>query len=210
MYQLYYSPGACSMAIHIVLNELGIPFEGIKVNLQAGENRKPEFLKINPRGMVPVLVEDGVTIREGAAMLIHLMEKHSSPLLPKNEPARTKALEWLMFANATLHPAYGRGFFLLKNVTDKAALEPLFKVNVAIINKLWEEVDTQLANNRYIAGNQMTSADILITVIANWGAHFPLAPTLGKNAQRLFAEVSALPSFQKALKDEGVEYKIAA
>ena len=114
MYQLYYSPGACSMAVHVILNELNQPVELHKISLQEGDNRKPEFLRINPRGQVPVLVDDGFVIREGAAQIIYLLEKHKSPLLPASGKERAAALEWLCYANASLHVAsaaatYGNG-----------------------------------------------------------------------------------------------------
>ena len=123
MYTLYYSPGACSMAVHILLEELGASYEAVKVDLRAGEGQKPEFLKLNPRGQVPVLVEDGAPLKEGAAIIIHLLEQHNSPLLPKDGPERAAALEWICWCNATLHPAYGRAMWLKRNVADEKILE---------------------------------------------------------------------------------------
>ena len=210
MYQLYYSPGSCSMAIHAMLNEIGAPVELHKLDIMAGDGQKPEFLKLNPRGQVPVLVDDGVVVREGAAIALHLLEKHNSPLMPKSGKERAAALEWLMFANATLHPAYARVFFLMKNAPDKLSENSLFKTALAMINKNWAEVDARLASNAYICGETITAADILITVIAGWGAYFPEAPTLGANVKRLLKAVSDRPAFQKALKEEAVEYKAAA
>lgn len=210
MYTLYYSPGACSMAPHVVLNEIGAKFELKKVEISKGEGQKPEFLKLNPRGQIPVLVEDGQTIREGAAIIIHLCEKHNSPLLPKSGPERTRALEWLMSANASLHPAYGKGFFVNKNAEGEAK-EKLMKVVFEQINKLWAEADAQLAKTKYLAGDNVTAADILYTVIANWGAYFPPGSVKrGPNVTRLIKEISQRPAYQKALKTEQVEYKAAA
>ncbi len=210
MYTLYYSPGACSMAPHVLMNELGVAFDLKRVIVSKGEGQSPEFLKINPRGQVPVLVDDGVVIREGAAILIHLMEEHPSPMLPSIGRERDVALEWLCYANSTLHPAYGRCFFLMRAEIDKAAQETLLKATVAQIDKLWAELDARLAESPYICGKEMTAADILVTVIANWGANFPFQPTLGKNVKRLIGEISQRPSYQKALAAEQVEYKAAA
>ena len=83
MYTLYYIPGACSMAIHVLLNELGQEVKLVNVgDPKGGRERPPEFLKINPRGNVPVLSDDGFIVREGAAIILYLLEKHKSPLLP--------------------------------------------------------------------------------------------------------------------------------
>lgn len=209
MYELYYSAGACSMAIHVLLNELGVPFKAHKMDMMKGDLKTPEFLKINPRGQVPVLLDDGKLIRENAAMMIYLLEKHNSPLLPKSGEAQAQTLEWLMFGNATLHPVYSRGFMLMKVDIEKSAKEALMKMTVEQINKLWKEADEKLENSKYIAGNTLSAADILLTVIANWSGNFT-GITLGTNVKRLLKEVSALPSYQKALKEEQVEYKAAA
>lgn len=210
MYKLYYAPGACSMAVHVALNECGAEFALEKVDMQAGQNRTPEFLKINPRGQIPVLVDDGRVIREGAAMLIHILEKANSPLLPKNDPERAVALEWLMFCNATLHPSYARVFFLMKNPADQAAKEPLVEVACANINKLWEEVEQRLTESPYLAGSQVSVADILLTVIANWSARMPKPITLGTKTKALLRQIIARPAYKKALETEQVEYKVAA
>jgi len=198
------------MAVHVVLNELALPFEAKLINLQAGDGQSPEFLKINPRGQIPVLVVDDLVIREGAAIMTYLMDEYKSSLLPRSGKARATALEWLMFANATLHPAYSRAFFVMKNVTDPAVKDELFKVVFAQVNKLWEEVDSVLAKNRFICGKDLTAADILLAVIANWGSYFPQPITLGTNVKRMLREVIARPTYQKALKAEQVEYKAAA
>lgn len=210
MYKLYYSPGACSMAVHIALLECNASFELEKVDLQSGQNRSPEFLKLNPRGQVPVLVDNGQILREGAAILIHLLEKHQNPLLPREGKEHLAALEWLMFCNATLHPAYSRVFFLMKNPADQAAKEKLMSVAIANINRLWEEVEQRLSQSKYLAGDNVTIADILMTVIANWSSRFPQPAQPGPLARKLFQEIITRPAYKKALETEQVEYKATA
>ncbi len=210
MYKLYYSPGACSMAVHAVLNEVKADFELIKLSLQAGEGQKPEFLKLNPRGQVPLLIEeDGTPIKEGAAILIHLCEKHKSPLLPSSGMERTKALEWLCWCNATLHSAYGRALWINRNITDEKAKTDALKNTCEQIQKLWDEADARLAETPFLAGKDCTVADILMSVIANWG-FVPQPMKLGNNVQRVIKAVSNRPAFQKTLQAEQVEYKAAA
>ena len=210
MYKLYYSPGACSMAVHVALNECNQEVQLEKINIQ--ETRPAEFLKINPRGQVPVLVDGDLVIREGAAMLIYLLEKNKSPLLPSSGPARAAALEWLMFCNATLHPAYARCFFLNKNAKDPAAKEQLMGVGVAMINKLWAEVEERLGKSAWLAGNDITMADILMTVIANWNGYLPKPDEvkIGPKTKQLLQKVIARPSYKKALEVEQIQYKAAA
>ena len=207
MYKLYYSPAACSMIIHVALNECNQPVTLEKVDMMAGQNRTPEFLKLNPRAQIPVLLDGDQVIREGAAMLMHILEKHDSPLMPKSGADRDMAMEWMMFANATLHPAYARAFFLKRNgVTDGALMDAA----VAAINGLWAEVDQRLAQSPYICGGKVTIADIMLTVIANWSHNVPGTIMFGANTKRLLKEISSRPSYQKAMASEQVDYKAAA
>lgn len=210
MYQLYYSPGACSMAVHVVLNELNQPVELINTSISDGKNRSPEFLKLNPRGQIPLLVDDGFAIREGGAIISYLLDKHQSPMMPRSGKERAHALEWLMFANASMHPAYGKAFWINKSVTDPAAKEKLMKVACEQIEKLWQDVDAQLAKTPYVCGKDCSAADILLTVMANWAGWIPQPIALGANVKRMLKDVSNRPTYQKALKAEQVEYKAAA
>lgn len=209
MVTLFYSPGACSMAVHVLLNEIGTPFTLENAAISEGKNRSPEYLALNPRGQVPLLVDGDLVIREGAAILIHLLEKHQSPLLPTSAKDRAAAIEWLMFCNATLHPAYSRGFFLMRNPADQAAKDALMTVVVANINKLWEEVEARLENSSYLAGDSITIADILLTVIANWSGRFT-GIEIGARTKALLSKMIARPSYKKALETEQVDYKAAA
>lgn len=210
MYKLYYSPGACSMAVHVLLNELGVPFELDRRPTSEGATKTPEFLKINPRGQVPVLQEGNEIIKEGAAILIYLMDKHGSPLLPESGIERAKALEWLGWCNATLHSAYSKAFWITKTQAGKPYKDDLLKETCDQIQALWDEAETRLGKTRYLAGDKITAADILMTVIANWNQWFAYDFRLGPNVRRVIKEVIARPTYQKALKEEKIEYKAAA
>ncbi len=210
MQQLYYTPGALSLAIHVLLNELNLPYERKPIDLKNGEGQTPEFLKLNPRGQVPVLVTDNQVIRETAAIIVYLTDEYNSILMPRSGKARANALEWLMFANSTLHNAYSKATFVLKNTEDATVKMQLFNAILAEINKLWAEVDAILAKNRFICGKDFTAADILLTVIANWGDHHPVRPTIGENTKRMLRDAISRPAFVKAIKVEQIDYKAAA
>lgn len=209
MYKLFYSPGACSMAVHVALNETGAKYELAKADLH-GAQKDAELLKVNSRHQVPVLVDDATVVREGAAILIHLLEKENSPLMPKSDPARAKALEWLCWANASLHPAYSVGFSVKGVSPDANVQEAVGKFATAKIQKLWDDAEAHLAKNKYLAGDVLTMGDILMTVIANWSPKMPGPINIGPNVKRVLKEVIARPSYQEALQSEQVEYKVAA
>jgi glutathione S-transferase len=212
MYKLYSSAGSCSMAIHVLLNEVGADFTLENTSVREGKTQTPEFLKINPRGQVPALEFDGHVMLEGGAILAYLAEKHNSALLPKDGWAKADALQWLMFANSTMHPAYSRAFWLLWRIEqDTPGREVLLQKTVDYINKLWKDVENHLQNQPYMCGNECTIGDVLLTVIANWSGNFTQNPiTIGPKTRALFARVIARPSYQKALATEQVEYKMAS
>lgn len=211
MYTLYGMTGSCSMAVHVLLNELNQPYKIIDVRVAEGESRPEDFLKANPRGSVPVLIEGGHAIREGGAIISYLLDKHHSPMMPKTGFERAHALEWLMFANATMHPAYSRLFFLMGAVQDAAVKEQLLNVAIEKINVLWADVNEQLGKTTFVCGKTISAADILLTVIANWAqANFGSKIMLGEHTKRMIKNVIARPSYQQALAAEKVEYKAVA
>lgn len=205
MYKLYYSAGVCSLAIHALLRELGQEVELVDKAKISPE----ELLNVNPAGTVPVLIDGTQTVQEGAAMALHLLDKHPNDFLPKSGPARTKAIQWMMFANASVHPAYSKMFFLKFSAGDHpAAQEDLLKKAAEATNKLWAIVEAQLGKTKYVAGDGPTVADFMLAVYANWNNLFPGRVALGPNTLRLVREISGRPAFQKALQAEGAEYKV--
>lgn len=209
MYQLYYAPGTCSLAVHVLLNELNQPVELTRLSLQ--DPRPAEFLKVNPRGNVPVLVDDGTVVREGGAILTYLADKHKSDLLPREGASRARALEWLMFANASLHPTYARSFFLKRGLPEgEAANHPLYTATIEAIQKYWDEIESELQTRPYIAGESVTLADILLTVIGSWGPWLLQPVTFGAKTQDLFKRVAAREAYKKAVASEQASLKAAA
>ena len=108
---LYFAPGASSMAPHIALHEIGVPFEARRLSFAARENRTPGFLALNPEGKVPTLLIDGRVLTEVAAILFYLAKRFpEAGLLPLNDlEAEAEAVAWMSFCAATLHPARARG-----------------------------------------------------------------------------------------------------
>lgn len=207
-YKLYYSPGACSLAVHALLHELKADAEFIKTPTSDGSTKTPEFLAMNPFGAVPVLQEGNKAMFEGGAILTYLADKHKSPLLPQSGWERAEALQWLMFANSTLHPAYGRTFWIRRNFPEDQH-EAMLKVARGAIQQLWDKVEAHLEKQgtAYVAGNNPSVGDILMTVIANWS---PENYKFGPKTKALFKDISARPAYQEALSMEQVEYKAAA
>ena len=191
MYTLYYSQGACSVATQVVLRELGQ-----KVNIIDAQ-QNDNFKTINPVGAVPVLIDGNKTLTEGAAIMLHLLNKHKSPLFPENEHDRLKSIQDIMFANATMHPAYGRLFFLAEHVSDEKVKQETLDAAAERINQLWKIIESQLANKIFLGGESPSAADIMLTVYSRWGAYFPVDIIIGEKTTKMLSAVQAMPNYIK-------------
>ncbi len=138
MYTLYFIPGACSLATQAILNELNQ--ESTLVHKLEADH----FETLNPAGTVPVLVDGDMVLNEGVAIILHLLNKHKNNLIAESGDARHQAIENMLFANATMHPAYGRLFFAQANVNDAAARQQVFDSAAVAINRLWQVVEAKL------------------------------------------------------------------
>lgn len=203
MYELFYKTGACSRAVHVLLNEMDVEF-----TLSPYDTHEPNsrLLKVNPRGQVPTLVVDGEPITEGAAILTWLADTHQSPLLPARGIERAKALQWLAFANSSLHPLYSRFF----SGGEAFFATEFGKTAQQSLQKLWDMVEAQLKETKYLAGDDITVGDILGTVIAHWTPRIAAPITLGERTKAWMAEVSKRPAYVKAAQAEAAPQKSAA
>ncbi len=191
MYTLYYSPGACSVATQVILRELDQEVEII--DAQQHDN----FKAINPIGAVPVLIDGDKALTEGAAIILHLLNKHKNSLFPENENGRQQAIQDIMFANATMHPAYGRLFFLSQHVHDKKAQQESLNSAAEAINQLWQVIEKQLVDKSFLGGNSPSAADIMLSVYSRWGAYFPVDIIFGEKTSKMLEAVQAMPNFIK-------------
>ena len=199
MYTLYYMQGACSVATQVVLHELG---QGVKI---IDKNKVDDFNAINPVGTVPVLVDGDNTLTEGAAIILHLLQKHENSLFPKNGEERQKAIEDIMFANATMHPAYSKLFFIAQNISDENAKTEAFKAAANNINSLWQVVESKLSNREALGSYSLSAADIMLGVYATWGQYCPVELIFGERTARMITTVQSLPSFKKSVQAEQTE-----
>lgn len=204
-YKLFYAPATCATAVHVILNAVNADFE--LVRLENDDNRKPEYLALSPLGQVPVLLEDGVVLRESGAIMIYLLDKYKHALLPQDVEQRRKVMQWLLFFNSTMHQTFGAYFLISKNLKDKAAAEVATTLITKRIQKLWNFVEMEIASD-FICGNQVSVADILMAVIANWCQVISPVVTPGTKTLDICRKVKELPYFEKALRVERVKYSI--
>ena len=206
MYKLYSIPGTCSTGIVALLKKLGQSVEIIH------RDDVPDYaIRINAANQVPILDDDGMLIREGAAIVLYLLEKHGSPWLTGDKTEKADFQQWLMFNYATLHPAYGRIFTVAKIMEEGDAKAQLLQQLADKVSDTWKLLNKRLETRNFVVGNKATIIDYLIAIYSNWNQAFPeLKITLGKNVERLVEEVSALSEIQAAYESENIQSKIAA
>ena len=203
MLTLYYAPGACSMAPHIVLEEIGVPFEAKPVAMLKGEHLQAAFQTINPRGKVPVLVVDGQSLTENIAILTYLAERHpEAHLLPSDPWSRAQVLSTLAWIASSVHTSFGPLFMAQRFVQDEPGREQLVASMRRAIDGYFSEIDQMLAGKEWAFGTY-SIVDPYLFVYFSWAKNFfrldvSRFPHYEAHAQRLLAR----PAVQRALARE--------
>lgn len=206
--KLYYSPGACSLAPHIVLCELGIPYEKEKVDLaQKKTEHGANYWEINPKGSVPALKMDNGEILTEASVLVRYLadQKMEAKLAPKSGSLEHwRFLEWLNFTSTEMHKGIGMMFGISRLVNTDAAKEELNKGIRAMLVPKFKFLSQKLGTNDYLMGKDFTVADAYMFTVLNWTNLHKIDLSEFKNIQDYMARVASRPAVQKALKEEGL------
>lgn len=206
MYVLYYSPGTASMVVHLALLEIGAPYELRKVDFDKDAQHSPEYLRLNPRGLVPTLVIDGRPRCESAALLMMLAERHpEAKLMPAAGTAAHEAWQQaIVYLSNTLMSAYRLWFYPAELGTAEHPPE----LRAALQRKIegvWDLLERQLAaDGPYLLGAQFSGADLLLTMLMRWSRNMPRPATEWPALKRLADLVRARPSWQRLYELEGL------
>jgi glutathione S-transferase len=196
-YILYYAPGAASMAVHWMLIEAAVPFEAVLVDLDAGAQRDPEYLRINPAGRVPTLIVDGAPHGECAALLMLLAERHpESALMPAvNAPDRAQWLETMVYLANTVLPAM-RDLFYAGKDGDPSGADAVTSLATRRIEGAWDLLDSRLAvPGSFLVGTHLSTADLLAIMLMRWSRNMPRPATTWRHLAAYAHRLRTLPSF---------------
>ncbi|VWD23201.1 glutathione S-transferase [Burkholderia lata] len=193
--KLYGFAGTRSQRALWGLKELDADFEFISVNLLQGEHKRPEFLRLNPAGKVPVLVDGDLVIPESAAIVLYLADKYpEKALLPVDPPLRAEAYRWVMFAVTELEQPLWR-------ITRHSFIYPPEKRSPADIELAREDfktmaaiLDKHLEGRAFIVGDTLTVADCVTAYLIDWAGECNLIesfPQLSAYLERLYARPKA-------------------
>ncbi len=200
--KLYYAPGACSLGIHLLLEETGQPYELARLNLAEGDQHKPEFAAVSRKGKVPTLLrDDGTVLTEFPAIAWWLAAAHpGAGLVPGDAEGQARALEALDYIVGTMH---GQGFgrmFRPGKFTPREADEAEVKAQGRqIFTDGLRLIDEQLAGKEYLLGD-FSIADAALFYVEFWAGRAGL--DLPPNCAAHFARMKARPAVRRAMEQE--------
>ena len=198
MIDLYTAATPNGHKVSITLEELGLPYSVHVLDLSAGEQKEPAFLKINPNGRIPAIVDRSngdFPIFESGAIMLYLAER-AGRLIPADEKGRSRVVQWLMFQMGGLGPMMGQANVFAKYFPER--IQPAIDRYLRESRRLLEVLDGHLADNEFLAG------DYSIADIANfaWARvhHWPGVDIEGlDHLQRWMAAIDARPEVQRGL-----------
>jgi glutathione S-transferase len=212
MYQLHYFPANANAAPHMLLEELGAKYELLLVDRTKDAQKSKEYLKLNPNGRIPTLVDNSLVLSEAAAIVLHLVDQHGGAgLAPKvGTPERAKFYQWLTFLTNSLqeelmiwqYPERLAG----KNAT---ATEVVKRGAEARAGSFLDVVEDHLkANGPLFLGNKLSAIDFYLVMLCRWARPMARPPRSRSNIAKLLDKVTALPSVRRAYEREGITDEI--
>jgi glutathione S-transferase len=200
--KLYYSRGACSLAVRIIINEisLAVSYESVDLRNKTTESGE-DFLQINPKGSVPVLkLDNNELLTENAVILQYLADSNMAiALLPNNTDfKRYRILEWLNYITTELHKTFA-------NLFNPALSEEIKALYKNMIKNKCNYVDKHLSKSHFLLGEHFTLPDGYLFVIIRWLNHFKFDLNEWPNIKRYFSELNKRPSIHQSLLEEKLE-----
>ncbi len=212
MYQLYYYPGKASLAPHIFLEELGVPYEMVLVDVPNKMNRSEAFLTLNPAGSIPVLVEDELVLSETVAILQHLSDLHADVgLTPEfGTAARAKWYKWLAYLGTTLHPDLMIYHFPQRHADNDAAVEQVKAHAYERVGNALDLIDAHLRHNLehgrgpWLLGTQYTAVDSYLFMLGRWSRSLPHPAHARDHLGAFMRHIVERPALLRACEQEGI------
>ena len=212
MIELHYYPSTAAMVPHILLEEIGVPFQRVLVDRTTGAHKTPEYLKLNPNGLIPVLVDGGHAIYETAAITLHLCDTHPQAALapPAASMERAGFHQWLAWLTNTLQVSLQVYFYPERwmNEGNAAGMAELKANAQRKIGVLLDMLDAELARHGqpWFGGGRYSALDPYVFTLCRWTRNFKSSPArdrrlLGPYLQRVLAR----PAVQRVLAAEKLD-----
>lgn len=206
MYKIFYSPGACSLASHIALAEIGAPYEAVRVNFAAGEQRSPQYLAINPKGRVPALVTPKGILTETPAILVYLAQSYPAAKLANlDDPwAFAQAQAFNSFLCSTVHVHHAHRTRGTRWADDEAAIEGMKKKVAQNMTDAFWLIEREMLKGPWVTGADYSMCDPYLFTLAGWlesdGVDIATFPKVADHYKRMLQR----PATQRAATEQGL------
>jgi len=212
MYTLHYYPANANAAPHMLLEELGVKYELLLVDRTTKAQKSKEYLKINPNGRIPTLVDKDLAVFEAAAIVLHLVDKHADAgLAPKvGTPERAKFYQWLTFLTNSLQEELMIWQYPQRLAGDNDAATAAVKHGAeARASAFLDIVENHLkTNGPLFLGDKLSAVDFYLVMLSRWARPMSKPPRSRPSIAKLLNQVSALPSVRRAYEREGITDEI--
>jgi glutathione S-transferase len=203
---LYYSPGAASFLVHWLLIELDVPHELRLVDTAAKQQKSPEYLAMNPNGVVPTLVVDGKPQYEAAALAMLLADRRpQAKLAPSlDDPRRADYVQWMFNLANMVQPLFRQWWYPGEPAGDENA-DALRAHCAPRIEAQWQRIDDHLAKQGpCLLGKDISAADFYLAMLMRWSRNMPKPATEWPSLAALAKALKARPSFARLYAEEGL------
>lgn len=208
MHKIFYSPGACSLASHIALAEAGAPYEAVRVDFAAGEQRSPQYLAVNPKGRVPALVTEKGTLTETPAILVWIAQTFPAAKLAPTEPwAFANAQSFNSYLCSTVHVHHAHRTRGSRWADDEAALEGMKKKVAQNMTDSFTLIERELLKGPWVLGADYSMCDPYLFTLSSWlesdAVDIAKFPKVHDHYKRMLQR----PAVQRALTEQGLQLK---
>ena len=200
--KLYYAPQTRAGRPRWLLEELGAPYELVRLDFSKGEHKAPEYMKIHPHGAVPALVDGDVAMFESAAICMYLADKFADKRLapPVGTPARATYYQWMVYSMATLEPPVLQIFLNTVMLPEAERSTAAVEKARAAFTQVADVLERALAGRTHLLGEQFSAADVMIGSTLNWASFMGLLK--GRTALEAYVKrLAERPAFQRARAD---------
>ena len=212
--KLYFAPGACSFVPHTLLEATGEAFEPVMVKIHKGEQQSPEYRAINPRGQVPVLVDDGQVITQILAIIGYLSDRFPAlGFLPTEPLARARVMETLAWMNNTVHPTFTHIVMPQKFSDNAAVQEELRRYNTVLYRAMLGELQGLVqralsAGQPWLGGAQFGPLDAYSLTLTRWGGLASINPLDFPELWAFVQRVATHPAATRAIERERLQLNL--
>ena len=209
MYQLYYSPGSCSLIIHVLLEEIAVPYELKRVDTEKKEHHSADYRKLNPKGKVPVMVTPEGPLTECVAIAQYLCDKHDRGhrlLAPAGTWQRAKQVEQVATLATDIHNNLFNRFFHADAMSGDPKVQEEIKADAAQkLGAFFRDEDARLTGSYWHGRDGPDLADLFFLVMARWGRWLDPSALRMKNIEPYYRRMTERPAMAKAFADEGIK-----